>query len=93
VGHWTTPWPFAEDDAGLALGACGPEVETARALLAAYGYKVDLTGPFDPDLRTVLRAFQLHFRPASTDGRLDRSTLQTLARIQLPRRPADDRIA
>jgi N-acetylmuramoyl-L-alanine amidase len=29
----------------------------------------------------VLRAFQLHFRPRRTDGRLDRGTLDTLTRL------------
>jgi N-acetylmuramoyl-L-alanine amidase len=91
IGHWVVPAPFDPDDAGLALGSRAADVERARALLAAYGYKVDLEGPFDADLRTVVRAFQLHFRPACTDGRLDRSTLDTLSRIQLPESRKDGR--
>jgi N-acetylmuramoyl-L-alanine amidase len=94
VGHWVTPAPFDAADMGLGTTSSRAEVERVRALLAAYGYKVDLKGPFDADLRTVVRAFQLHFRPACTDGRLDRSTLDTLLRVQLPVPSLkDDRIA
>lgn len=94
IGHWVTPARFDPADAGLAPESSHADVARVRALLAAYGYKVDLKGPFDPDLRTVVRAFQLHFRPACTDGRLDRSTLDTLLRLQLPvGRLKDDRIA
>ena len=91
IGHWVVPAPFDADDAGITPESRGADVERARALLAAYGYKIDPKGPFDPDLRTVVRAFQLHFRPACTDGRLDRSTLDTLSRIQLPESRKDGR--
>jgi len=93
VGHWVAPAPVDEDDAGAPLGGRGPEVDRARALLAAYGYKADPEGPFDPELQTVLRAFQLHFRQSCCDGRLDRSTLDTLSRLEAPSCLKDDRIA
>jgi N-acetylmuramoyl-L-alanine amidase len=85
VGRWVQPAPIEEGDTGMAIGACGAEISEARALLAAYGYKVEPDGPLDPDLETVVRAFQLHFRPARCDGRLDRSTLDTLSRLAAPR--------
>lgn len=93
VGKWVAPAPIDDEDAGVALGAHGPQIGQARALLGAYGYKVDPGGPLDPDLQTVVRAFQLHFRQARCDGRLDRSTLDTLSRLQAPTDLKEDRIA
>lgn len=93
IGHWVQPARFEDADEGVPLGSRGPEVDRARALLAGYGYKTDPEGPFDPELQTVVRAFQLHFRPACCDGRLDRSTLDTLSRLQAPLGLKDDRIA
>jgi N-acetylmuramoyl-L-alanine amidase len=93
VGHWVAPAPLDDGDEGLAIGSRGPEVERARALLAGYGYKADPHGPFDPELQAVVRAFQLHFRQGCCDGRLDRSTLDTLSRLQAPLGLKDDRIA
>lgn len=86
VGHWVAPAPVDESDTGVPLGSCDPDVDRARAYLASYGYKVDPQGAFDVDLQTVVRAFQLHFRQACTDGRLDRSTLDTLSRLGARRR-------
>lgn len=93
VGHWVPPAPFEEGDAGVPLGWRGPEVGRARDLLARFGYKTDVSGPFDPELQTVVRSFQLHFRQACCDGRLDRSTLDTLTRLTAPLGLKDDRIA
>jgi N-acetylmuramoyl-L-alanine amidase len=81
VGHWVVPTPIDAADAGLGPGDEGDQVARARAALAAYGYKVDVQGPFDEGLAIVVRAFQLHFRPARCDGRIDRSTLDTLCRV------------
>lgn len=93
VGHWVAPAPLDEADPGLTLGARCADVMQARALLAAYGYKIDLEGALDPDMQTVVRAFQLHFRQARPDGRLDRSTLETLTRLVSALGLKDDRIA
>jgi N-acetylmuramoyl-L-alanine amidase len=84
VGKWVAPAPADESDAGLPLGSRAPEVAQVRELLADYGYKIDPRGVFDTDMQTVVRAFQLHFRQALTDGRLDRSTLDTLSRLAAP---------
>ncbi len=87
VGHWVEPDPVDDSDAGLEAGCDGPEVEEARRLLSAYGYGIAEDGPIDDDMIYVLRAFQLHFRPARVDSRLDHSTLATLRRL-VERRPA-----
>jgi N-acetylmuramoyl-L-alanine amidase len=39
------------------------------------------TGAFDEAMRFVVRAFQLHFRQALINERLDRSTFATLERL------------
>lgn len=84
VGKWVAPTPVDALDEGLCVGSRSPDVTQARALLAAYGYKVEPRGAFDPDFQTVLKAFQLHFRQERPDGRLDRSTLDTLSRLATP---------
>jgi len=93
VGRWVAPTPMVITDAGIPLGSRAPEVVRARQLLLHYGYKIEGDGPFDPDLQTVLKAFQLHFRQCCCDGRLDASTLDTLARLALEAGLKDDRIA
>ena len=55
-------------------------IAEAKELLRAYGYGVE--NPGRDDWSTVLiRTFQLHFRPARADGRLDAGTLDTLRRL------------
>jgi N-acetylmuramoyl-L-alanine amidase len=81
VGMWVPPLPLDPDDQGPEPGADGEDIREARALLARYGYGVAPSGPLDPELGFVLRAFQLHFRPARVDSRLDASTLATLRRL------------
>jgi N-acetylmuramoyl-L-alanine amidase len=81
VGFWVPPVAVDDVDAGLWPLACHGAVQSARELLARYGYGVEPEGELDETLGQVIRAFQLHFRPARVDGRLDRSTLQTLERL------------
>ena len=49
-----------------------------QAMLALYGYGIEMTGVFDRPTEVVLTAFQRHFRQARVDGRADASTLKTL---------------
>ena len=81
VGHWVPPAPLDPDDRGFERGTCGPAVRDAQLALASYGYGIVATGTLDAPTAAVLRAFQLHFRPARIDSRLDRSTADTLARL------------
>jgi N-acetylmuramoyl-L-alanine amidase len=81
VGYWLPAEPVDRSDAGVGPGADGEEIAEARLLLARFGYGVAGEGPLDEELGFVLRAFQLHFRPARVDRRLDRSTLVTLRRL------------
>lgn len=75
VGHWVHP---------ASVGHCLDDDEDAvaemRALMRAYGYGTE--NDARPDWFTVLvRTFQMHFRPARADGRLDAGTLDTLRRL------------
>jgi N-acetylmuramoyl-L-alanine amidase len=77
VGHWTEPAPLS----GGALFAHeeeGPPVRALQAMLALYGYGVELTGVNDRQTRQAVAAFQRHFRPERVDGEADASTVATL---------------
>lgn len=57
-----------------------------QGLLSRIGYPIVQSGIWDPQTRQVIRAFQMHYRPAEYSGRLDRQTLaiaEDLAR-QMP---------
>jgi len=77
VGHWIPPAQIT----GPALfreKAEGPPIRALQAMLALYGYGLEMTGVFDPPTRTVVAAFQRHFRPERVDGEADASTIETL---------------
>jgi N-acetylmuramoyl-L-alanine amidase len=77
VGHWTKPRP-PRDGAICARGDEGEHVATLQALLALYGYAIDVTAHFEQRTEDVVAAFQRHFRQERVDGRADRSTIETL---------------
>lgn len=81
VGHWVEPMPVNPDVRGFSGRKQGPEILEAQELLARYGYGIEATGIFSERMKIVLSAFQLHFRPARVDGRLDLSTFATLKRL------------
>ena len=81
VGHWVEPVAVDPDDAGFERGYYGAAVRSVQADLKRYGYGVEVTGTLDTTTVSALRAVQLHFRTARIDGRLDRSTADTLARL------------
>jgi len=77
VGHWVVPVALS----GGALFAHqeeGPPVRALQAMLALYGYGLELTGVYDRHTRAVVAAFQRHFRPSLVDGEADASTAATL---------------
>jgi N-acetylmuramoyl-L-alanine amidase len=78
VGHWVPPVAVDERDFGVGAGECHPLVGATTGLLAQYGYGIEPSGAIDAKGATVVRSFQLHFRPERPDGRVDRSTLETL---------------
>ena len=86
IGHWVEPSPV-RGGRFMALGDCGQPVEALQSMLALYGYGVEITGQFDSVTRSVIDAFQRHFRPERVDGVADMSTVETLHRLltALPR--------
>jgi N-acetylmuramoyl-L-alanine amidase len=80
IGHFVEG-PQPGGSRRMALGARGRRVEELQSMLGLYGYGVEITGTFDPLTRTVVEAFQRHFRPALVDGCADVSTLETLHRL------------
>ena len=81
VGHWVEPVAADPDDLGFERGYMGPSVAGVQAGLKRYGYGVDVTGTIDGPTAYALRAFQMHFRPARVNSRLDHSTAATLDRL------------
>lgn len=81
IGHWVEPEPLDPTDMGVEADATSPLVAVMQRRLADYGFSVRVTGTLDSETRTVVAAFQRHFRPARVDGRVDRSTLTTLTRL------------
>ncbi|MDQ0326648.1 N-acetylmuramoyl-L-alanine amidase [Rhodopseudomonas julia] len=80
IGHFVSPEP-ASPEPLLAPGAEGEEVADIQSLLALYGYCVAVTGVYDERTRTVVGAFQRHFRPERIDGIVDHSTFRTLHKL------------
>jgi len=77
LGHWTEPAPIAGPPL-FAHEEEGAPVRAAQAMLALYGYSVEITGVYDLKTRQAVAAFQRHFRPERVDGEADASTLATL---------------
>ncbi|MGE3874278.1 MAG: N-acetylmuramoyl-L-alanine amidase [Parvibaculaceae bacterium] len=80
LGHWVAPRPIGGGQF-LQEGGMGDAVEALQAMLALYGYGIEITGDFDRETSTVVTAFQRHFRPARIDGIADLSTIETLRRL------------
>ncbi|MEQ8824910.1 MAG: N-acetylmuramoyl-L-alanine amidase [Filomicrobium sp.] len=81
VGRWVAPEPVGPVIGSHSRQPSNEEIAHVRRLLALYGYGVGLDGPWDDACRTVLAAFQLHFRPQRVDGVIDASTVATLERL------------
>jgi len=76
VGHWVEPCAMVD----WASSDASNKLDEALELLRAYGYGIDNPGR-DDWTAVLLRTFQMHFRPARADGRLDAGTLDTLRRL------------
>jgi len=87
--HGIGAWP---DDATVAryrarLNAAPLRIAQLQRALAAYGYRIDVTGANDVQTRFVLRAFQAHFRPADWSGEADMETAAILFALLEKYRP------
>jgi N-acetylmuramoyl-L-alanine amidase len=80
VGHWVRPAPLQPESAKL-LDDDEAAVAEALQLMCAYGYGIENEDRADW-FSVLVRSFQLHFRPARADGRLDTGTFDTMHRLQ-----------
>lgn len=65
-----------------------PALAILQEALAAWGYPIEVTGELDAQTRAVLRAFQMHFRPADYRGHPDAETAAILWALLERYRPA-----
>jgi len=80
IGHWVPPVADA-DGPGLDLGDEGDAVIELQMRLHDYGYKIEPSGLYDGATKTVVSAFQLHFRQRCCDGVCDAETRATIDRL------------
>lgn len=88
IGHLV---PEAQMEGGrfFMLGDEGQPVAALQAMLALYGYGVEVNGRYDEDMAIVVSAFQRHFRRSQVDGVADGGTILTLRNL-LAERPSDE---
>ena len=80
VGHWVEPVRIS-GGRFFQQGDAGQPVEALQAMLALYGYGIEVSGNYDLATEQVVSAFQRHFRQAKVDGIADLSTIETLHRL------------
>jgi len=81
IGHWVDPVPADPIEDVLCTLEDRERIVRAQSLLWSYGYGIEITGESDEQSRTVVKAFQRHFRPERVDGIIDNSTVVTLERL------------
>lgn len=81
IGHWVEPEPAGPLIAEVSRQADRDTIIHVQSLLRSYGYGIEITGESDEQSRTVVAAFQRHFRPERVDGLIDNSTVVTLERL------------
>ena len=86
IGAW-----FDDDTAAAwrdRFETAPPSLLLVQRALGAWGYDVAETGENDAATRFVVRAFQMHFRPANHDGTADAETVAILFALLEKYRPA-----
>jgi N-acetylmuramoyl-L-alanine amidase len=86
IGHWVRPAPLTLHGQAFRPGDKGDTIRRMQRAIASYGYGIEETGVYDDQTKTVVTAFQRHFRPEQVDGVADASTMLTL-RALLETRP------
>lgn len=80
LGLWVEPEEI-EGGRFFQLGDEGQPIQALQSMLAVFGYQIGITGVFDQQTETVVKAFQLHYRPQKVDGVADVSTITTLYKL------------
>ncbi|GKX59140.1 N-acetylmuramoyl-L-alanine amidase [Leminorella grimontii] len=74
-------WPNADDVArrlSVRREREAVNLEELQTNLKRYGYEIDVSGRMDAQTRSVVKAFQMHFRPSNYDGVPDAETMAIL---------------
>ncbi len=77
IGHWVAPQP-ASFGGFFQLGDNGEPIAALQAMLALYGYGIEISGDYDEATKQCVIAFQRHFRQSNIDGIADGETIATL---------------
>lgn len=77
IGHWAIPTENLKGEF-LQMGDNGESVAALQAMLALYGYCIEISGFFDQITHDCVFAFQQHFRQKLVDGVADGETIATL---------------
>lgn len=77
IGHWVNS-PQKVKGGFLQMGDSGEPVAALQAMLALYGYGVEISGNFDQKTHDCIYAFQQHFRQSVVDGVADGETISVL---------------
>lgn len=80
VGLWVDPAPITEGRT-LSANDRGAPVEDLQKQLVRFGYGLEVSRLYDDNTRSVVTAFQRHYRPERVDGLADPSTIETLRRL------------
>lgn len=80
LGHFVEPEPI-RGGRFFSVGETGAPIEALQAMLALYGYPLQISGTYDQETELAVIAFQRHFRPERVDGIADSSTIATLHRL------------
>jgi len=76
IGAW--PDELLKESHRLRFSSALPSATRIQKALLALGYEIEITGELDLQSTFVLRAFQLHFRPADYSGEVDVETVAIL---------------
>lgn len=77
IGHWVKP-AESQINGFFQMGDNGEPVAALQAMLAYYGYGIEISGNYDQSTHNCVYAFQQHFRQSKVDGVADGETLATL---------------
>jgi N-acetylmuramoyl-L-alanine amidase len=88
IGLWpdkpqVEPWMMH----GAAPGDAGITVERLQQALASIGYRIDVTGTFDEQTASVVRAFQRRWNPARLTGEGDSESIALAVAVAALSRP------
>ncbi|MEO1141499.1 MAG: N-acetylmuramoyl-L-alanine amidase [Pseudomonadota bacterium] len=78
VGHWAEAGAKQQASGFWQLGDNGEPIAALQAMLALYGYGIEITGNYNQKTKDCIKAFQMHFRQGNTDGIADGETIAIL---------------